>query len=281
MQPPKIAIAIPHAPWLPERAENMARIRAALHEQRKDVPGVQVQEFTEKAPWPERLLRRCHWALETGAERMVQLEDDVLLAPRFLRSLSAMHAAWPGDVLCLATTHPMAPLVQQQGRRSYRAPALRGWGLDLPMSWVGRLVDYAEENGRLEAFAKKHGKSACEDDFIIQFLILNDVFPRHPVPTIVDHRYLPSTNAGFDDHTGTSASVTWRGFAEADLVEPEWWKTASTQLTPDHTQTIRVLRGRCVWCASESGEISSAKTGAGLCNACLRRLMGCALGYET
>ena len=131
----RVALAVLHAPWLEERAGNMRELRQRLGVDvgqqggRCGDPDAIYREFTERAPWPERILVRWRWALSTGAEHFLQLEDDVLVAPHFWPSLRAMQAAWgPGDVLCLAATHSMAPLsVAGLGRRSYVTPRLIGW----------------------------------------------------------------------------------------------------------------------------------------------------------
>jgi hypothetical protein len=277
---PSFALAIPHAPWIPERAENMRRLSRE--------PGLTCFEddfctwtkiFDEKAPWPERSVRRWEWAISTGATHFVQLEDDVVVAPHFWRSLAAMVRAWPEDTICLASTHSMAPMVVAQGRRSYFTPRLIGWGCAWPMPRTAAILAHAKE-GHLAAFASRPGKP-CEDTFLAEFFVQRGIPIRHPCPTIVDHLHMVSTNGeDFDLHTNTQASVTWRGYAAEDMAEPEWWRTPTTWLQPEWTREEAALMGVCQWCGERPTVLRSEVTCMGICNRCTFRIIAQALGVE-
>jgi hypothetical protein len=277
------AIAIPHAPWIEERAENLRAIRSVL-----DVIGVArspvdrpvVRVFDEKEVWWKRSLRRWAWALESGADHFFQLEDDVILAPHFLPTLAAIQAAWPDDVLCFASTHPLGQVVSEyQGRRSYRSPSMRGWAWGCSRARLRQLFDYARA-GHLEEYAGTKAHLAhdpsrktvehlpCEDTFLCTYFVHRNVVPRHPVPTPVDQLHMKSTIAGFDWHTQTQASVTWRGFKVEDMIAPEWWNTPATFLGCNPSELVSSIRSLCTWCAKEPQAFTSHATGAGMCREC-------------
>lgn len=274
------ALAIPHAPWIPERAANMARLRNDLGKDWLDLnPDSRFHTFDEKGPWPERSLRRWAWALKTGASHFVQLEDDVVVAPCFWRALSAMVTAWSEDVICLAATHSMAPLVAAQGRRSYLTPRFVGWGGVWPMTVLKELVAHAA-GGALESFFSRPGKP-CEDTFLAEFFVGSGKRVVHPVPTIVDHLHMVSTNGqDFDAHTNTQASVTWRGYAEGDLCSPDWWRTPQTYLPPEWTREEVALMGVCQWCGKKPAELRSEVTHVGICRPCGLRVTVEMMGFR-
>ena len=82
----KIALAIPHTPWVDERVTSMTSLLVALDlvEPLTDAgPCFAYREFTERAPnavWAEKLWT---WLFETGADWCLQLQDDVIVAPCF------------------------------------------------------------------------------------------------------------------------------------------------------------------------------------------------------
>ena len=282
--PAKFVLAIPHAPWNTARAINLeTMMRSALVLEGVD-RGAHAffRTFTERAPWPERSVTRWKWALETakdrGATHFVQLEDDVVLYEHFWEALHAMTTAWPEDVICLAATHSMGPLVALQGRRSYKTPKLLGWAFSFPVfPWLEKLVA-AGEDGRLADYAKRPG--AVEDGFLAEFFVGQGKMPRHPCPTIVDHLFLPSTQGKeFDAHTNCQATVTWRDFARADMASPEWWNTAHTTLPPEWTKELKGLMGTCHWCFERPAVLSSPKTHAGICKVCILGHVMTTLGF--
>ena len=281
------ALAIPHLPTLPERAENMVRLRRSLGVPEHDNPefatpvqygyGCYVREFHEKAPWPERSLRRWKWALRSNQDWFCQLEDDVIISDDFWPALSAMQEAWPTDVICLAATHSQGPLVALQGRRSYFTPRLIGWGCAWPMSWTERLVVESERGDFLKTWAARPGQP-CEDTYLAEFFLSRGATPRHPCPTIADHLFFPSTQDGFDLHTNTQASVTWRDYKPGDLCSADWWRTQATHLPPEWTQTVGAMRGLCNWCYAREGRFKSPNTGAELCEICAAHVVLQAMG---
>jgi hypothetical protein len=257
---PDVALVIAHLPDVKDRAENMVRLREGLAKERG---AAVVAEFTEKASWADRLERRLTWVLSTGARRVVQLEDDVAVAESFWPSLRAMHEAWPEDLLCLAATHSMAPMVSQLGRRSYRTPKVLGWGLSMTRRQAEGLLAHLKD----PSFSTRYAH-ALEDDFLAHYFLLRGVTPRHPCPTIVDHLYLASTSGG-DYRTNVGASVTWRAFAPEDMRTPAWWKTPDTMLPVEPSREVRRLSGICSLCEENPGQILVKRTGREVCRKCL------------
>jgi hypothetical protein len=286
------ALAIPHLPELADRAANMNRLRAALEPEGTRAPA-EITEFHEKGPWPARTLARWNWFL-TQTERLyfLQLEDDVVIPEdgRFWPSVRAMVEAWPNEPLCLAATHSMGPLVAQQGRRSYRTPKMIGWGWLAPRAIVARLFDHARAGG-LDAYLKRCETTSAgfgrrvvpvEDGYLAETLVGWGMLPRHPCPTVVDQLFLPSTLSaeGFDEHTHTQATVTWREFSAKDMASPDWWRTPATLLPIEYSERIVGMMGTCGWCGRMAGEFFSRDTCASLCKTCVMRLALKAMGAD-
>lgn len=269
------ALAIPHLPTDAARAANMVALRRWLEVDPKaghDTPdsrGIAYREFTDKAPWAERSIGRWKWALQSGADYFLQLEDDVHGSPVFWAALRAMRGTWPDDIIVLAATHSMGWIVANQGRRSYITPKLLGWAFCLPGHWLPPLIAFAEQDNRLAQYSKK--ENACEDTFLADTLFRHGGIFRHPVPTIVDHLHAKSTN-GWDHICNSQASVTWREFSPADLTTPVWWNTATTYLPLEAPARVETVTGMCGWCFDEQVAFMSAKTKAGLCRTCVVKI---------
>jgi hypothetical protein len=167
------ALAVPHLPHIQGRADNMDVMRRMLGVESREeksayaagVPCGEAnvfREFTEKAPWPERMLARWKWALETKKDWFLALEDDVIVAPDFWKILEAMTIAWPGpEFLGLSATHSLGPAVALQGRRSYNTPKLLGWAWACPM-YVLELLYNQAVSGALEKYHRENPLE-CED----------------------------------------------------------------------------------------------------------------------
>jgi hypothetical protein len=274
VSPPLVALGVPHAEWLLDRAEMMSGLRAALGLDAPP-PWVYAREFTDREHWQEWFPKMLEWACACGGGRgathFVTLQDDVEVAPHFWPSLRAMLSAWPDEVIGLAATHSLAREVARQGRRSYRTPRLVGWGWAMPIGLVRELLEW------MAAGNLAHFRQECpldgEDTLTMAFLHTHQIQPRSPVPTIVDHLHVASTNAGFDDHTHRRAVVTWRGYEPADMAEPTWWQTACTDLPHDDWR-------RCWWCGKRPEFARSPYTGALVCRVCLGTMVLRAMGID-
>lgn len=260
-----IALAIPSAVWLPERAALLDALRPQLSS------ADHYLELVDREHWSQWAIHSWEWAVDTGADWFLSLQDDVELAPHFWPALRAMMSAWPKDVIALAATHSLAREVARTGRRSYLSGRIVGWGWAMPVPLVRELLAWAH-GGALEQFRAEFPKDG-EDTFVGLFLAARSIVPRSPVPTIVDHLHVASTNEGFDNHTHRRSVVTWRGYEPADMVVPSWWLSTCTRLPPDDWR-------RCWWCGERPEAMRSATTGALLCMPCLATLVLSKLGVR-
>lgn len=266
----KIALAIPHTPWVPARVESMTRLRSQLGYEPVDASWPlggpdEYREFTDKEPnwvWSVKLWQ---WLHDTGAEWCLQLQDDVEVAPCFWPALRAALAALPADaqVVGLSAVHPLSLEIARQGHRWHRTPGmLVGWAYVLRRDFLGRVLAARTAGG---------GNPPCEDVILGQFAQMSGGV-WHPTPTLCDHdTSIPSSYAN-DHHSHRRPQVTWRGYQEADLVSPEWW--APPQIVP--TLPMPAQR-ECWFCLENPIMGASGKTGAGICGQCLGAILGMTL----
>jgi hypothetical protein len=214
-----IALGIPHTPWIPERVESMARLRASL-----DIPPGpdHYLEFTDRAPnraWSEQLWR---WALGTGADYLLQLQDDVLVPAKFWQHLHAMIEAVPGQVIGLESAHPRGRMLARSGMRWYTtADFLVGVGYVLPRAALEAFLDWRETHLR-------EGWEIHEDTLLGLFCLTTGRRIWHPIPTIIDHDVGIASTYGNDAHAHRRPSVTWSdstvlGHGAAAMDEPGYW----------------------------------------------------------
>ena len=261
----KLAIGCPTAAWIPDR-------RVLMEALRPELSGADYyREFKDPEPWMDWFTKMLRWATSTDADWFLTLQDDVELAPNFFPALHAMMTAWPGEVIGLAATHSLAREVARQGRRSYRTPKVVGWGWAMPMPMVTGLLEWAEA-GNLKEFHAKHPTDG-EDTFTAAYLLTLGIKTRSPVPTIIDHRHVSSTNEGFDDHTHRRSVVTWRGYEALDMAVPSWWQTACTDLPHDDWR-------KCWACGERPDEIGIYGTKARICRVCLTAYVASQCGLQ-
>jgi hypothetical protein len=217
------------------------------------------------------------WGVATEADFFLTLQDDVELAPNFWGALTAMLEAWyggdagdnlerPPELLCLASNHSLAPEVARQGRRSYYCPSVLGWGWGCSAGVLGRLLRDLESGPKSIDAYRSQTPGGSEDVMIAKWAAGSGALVRHPVPTIVDQRYVPSTFEGNDRHTHRKATVTWRDYGDraASMTYPEFWRSYAPSLPID-------IERACCYCGDREAFSFSPKTGAGLCRDCLPR----------
>jgi hypothetical protein len=276
----KLALAVPHTPWVPARADSFARLctELALGVDPNgnaisvgDLPTdpVVVRFFTERAAntvWAEKLWT---WAAETDADWLVQIQDDVFVAPCFWPALRAMLSALPpeAEVIGLSSVHPMAPEIARRGMRWYRTPGnLVGWL-------------YAVRRKTLKTFLAdrvKLGATFCaqnEDEQLGLWAHRTGRMVWHPCPAIADHDVTIPSSYKNDSHTLRRPQVTWRTFDEREMTDPTWWKPSGV---PD---LLNYAPARaCWWCMERPIKFTSASTGAGICGHCIHACMSAVLG---
>ncbi len=202
------ALAIPHTPWIPERVASLRRLKGQLgidascisyasatnfsHHHGEPTHGY--REFRDREPnraWSEKLWA---WGLDTGAEYMVQLQDDVIVAPEFWTHLHAMVATWPDRIIGLESVHDMAPRVLEDGSHWYTtADMLIGVGYVIPRGTLALFLDW-----------RRHlvdGWECHEDTLLGVYCLATGTRIWHPVPTVIDHDVGLASTYGNDAHT--------------------------------------------------------------------------------
>ncbi len=231
-----VCLSIIHAAHLPERRASMARLRAALFPLPPWVTNN--REHNEREPSRQWGPRSWGWALETGAEFSLSVNDDVLPPPRdvFWGALEAMLHVLPRHaVLGLGTVDPLLSVAHGKGERWLRLDhaSTVGWGVGL---WREELeLLYREERALPPGHRSPHSHDECPPDCYLWHedswsnLVFDQASPRryvwHPVPAILDHdTSIPSTFQGHDNHKARRPSVTWRDFPWLDLTRVEFWR---------------------------------------------------------
>lgn len=265
--PATIALAIPHTPWLPDRVDSMARLRGMLTNRPKHY-----REFTDRESnrvWPHKL---WSWGLSTGASHVLQLQDDVIVAPKFWPALRAMLEAQPDKLIGLHSNHPLSPVQHKAGRRWYRDNWLTGPAYVFPRDLLQQFVDWCAENPDICAVSN-------EDSLISYWTVRARVDVWHPVVAITDvDQGIPSTY-GNDAHHEYSMyrrpPVTWRDVPSMDaLTSVDYWRcgeASAPKLPGPGTQL-------CWWCGREEGTLTSTDTGARIGKNCTLRIVGGMMG---
>jgi hypothetical protein len=267
------ALAIPHAPHKPGRTESLRRLGSMLGlelsfsggsghgiAQRSGIDFM-YRVFAEREPhweWSKRLWR---WGLETKADYLVQLQDDVLVPENFFPALRALLTTHPSGVTALMGIHPLARELARMGGRMHRTRAwLLGNGYVLSKHFLAEFCPWVERN---EARAR-----ICSEDSLINAFCVEtarDIF--HPIPSLVDHDLSVPSTWGADNNGHRSATVSWKNFMPAEIEHPGFWS---------HPGEIRLLldslRPHCWFCMQEEAFISSATTGMHVGPNCFARM---------
>jgi hypothetical protein len=239
-----ISLGIPHAAWKPERVKSMKRLLEALGLP----PGVYGQGgceteglegragilkvFTDREPnwsWSGKLWT---WGAETEADFFLTLQDDALVAPRFIEIVRAMLAHLPrGAVLGLAAQHPSGPAIARAGHRWYATQSWAiGWGYGL---WREDLVEFLAWRER-QPFGRL--LETNEDSLLNEWVRETGRSTRHPLPTIVQHDTSLETNyAGNEADDYRTSSFTWQDVEGEQfdcLADPGFWKPSGSGSVP-------------------------------------------------
>jgi len=268
-----IALAIPHASFIPERVTTMVNLRGQLGVTANLVRQstffhLDYHEFTDREKWyPTKdsegwFMKMLRWGIATEADWFFTLQDDVEVAPHFWRSLLAMLRAWPNDkLLHLAANHSQGPEVARQGRHSYFTNTVVGWAWGCPRAVFIELVEWCDKN--LQAY-RGSVPGGGEDMMVAKFCAERGYLIRHPCPTIADQVFVASTFPGNDLHTHRKCTVTWRDYSAKDMAEPTWWNTYAPELPLD-------IAHLCQWCGKFEAAAYSPHSKMGLCVACMPR----------
>ncbi len=277
-----IALAIPHAAHLPERAAGLERTLIGLRVRHPDQPGAScfgdhVKLFTAREPNHAWALRMWRWGAESECSHFLTVQDDVLVAPFFWGALHAMIAAKPGRVLGLASVHPAAPEYARQGHRWYRSKGwMPGWAYVVPTALLRAFLPWAEAH--LDELRNKTwgGEDFFLARWVVQYAgrIEGEGLILHPVPSIVDHDTSGDSSYGNDENPHKHCTVTWRSHAEADLVSRDWWAVDEGPVAPPLGARL------CMLCGARVGG-AVTPSGALACLGCAAALGQWALGVAT
>jgi hypothetical protein len=289
------ALAIPHCPWLSERVQTLNRLKSELG------PHDPAFVFGEREPnwsWSGKLWQ---WGLDTGADYLVQLQDDCIVDGQFWQRLQMMVDAVPDQIIGLETAHPLARHLYETGHQwCTTADGLIGVGYVLPravlaefMAWRSKLPETAvraiNEDTLIDVWAYTVGRKVW-----------------HPLPTIIDHDTQVRSVYANDHHPNRRpVASTIMG----DLPKGDWSNTvgvrhlglfygvtvptAAQQLTPglmrvdDQTQDVRLTISEmvaasgpvkvCMVCGINAIDVNGP-TGLGMCRTCIavsvRALLG-------
>jgi hypothetical protein len=208
--PTTFALAIPHAPWKPERAPSLTRLVDGLSPAPSSMVARRV--FADREPnwsWSEKLWA---WSAETGASHLLQLQDDVIVGPDFWPQLTAMVDAVSDQVIGLESVLAM-------GSPWYTtSDGLIGVGYLLPRQVTVELLHWRKTALRAEGY-----KRLNEDQLIGLFCFVTGRRIWHPVPTLIDHDIDLASTYGNDAHSHRRpAKSTVRGDRA-----PESWRVTS------------------------------------------------------
>ena len=195
-----VALAIPHAPWHPERVGSYRRLVETLHE--SCPTAVQARTVISDGP------RHCSvwavdawtWAVSTDATHFLLLQDDAVVAPNFWEHLFAILEAVPGSPIGFQAIHPVGPELAKVGIHWYTTLDMMpgvAWACPMPM-----LREFLQFEGR--------ESTMNEDTIFALFCAAKGYRIHHPVPTIVDHDSTLTSLYGHDAHTHRNPCVTWR-----------------------------------------------------------------------
>jgi|HubBroStandDraft_1064217.scaffolds.fasta_scaffold85459_2 hypothetical protein len=202
-----IALGIPHTPWLPARVASMARLSDDLDVGEADM----FRKFSDREPnhvWSAKLWT---WGLECGASHLLQLQDDVIVMPRFWEALRAMIAAVPDRVIGLEAAHPAGRRLARQGYRWYTtADMLIGVGYVFPRALLEHFLHW-----RSTALRDGWEQEISEDTLIGLWALATRQRIFHPIPTIIDHDTTIASSYGNDAHAYRNPSVTWKDCVDA------------------------------------------------------------------
>lgn len=241
MQTSKVAfgLGIPTcADFMPGRAESLTRLEAQLGIM-FDLDGIpELPELVEAIGYQRGKLPNHEWSrllwedmAEMHVTHVIQLQDDVEVAPNFWPVLEAMTLANPDALIALETAHPAAQTLARQGVHSYTtADGLIGVGYAMPRGMLIHFLDW-----RAEGLKDGAVELVTEDTLLAIYAVVHEIPIWSPIPTIIDHDVAIRSSYGNDKHPFRRPTVTWRDLdvlgLELDALEdPEFWRTPATDL---------------------------------------------------
>lgn len=257
-----LALAIPHTPWVPARVESLNRLTSQLF----PLPE-QTCIFSEQEPNWSWSLKVWEWGAESGADHLVQLQDDVIACPKFWDILNAMITAVPDQMIGLQGSHFAFRSLAREDVRWARSRAwMVGVGYVVPRAILEELVAFRK--GLPEIIAK----AINEDDLMSRFAVETKREIWHPIPTIIDHDTEIESTYNNDNHQFRRPTVTWREYGPNELTTPEFWKPSG-----EPPLIANPHMALCWFCHSEPGIAASAPTGARIGKECASKTVSALL----
>lgn len=260
------SLAIPHAPWVPERGVSMDRLMGQLL---PDDHGIAI--FSDKEPNHSWSKKMWTWGADQNRTHFVQLQDDVVVCDNFLDALEAMVSVIPNQVIGLHSGHPSFPKLAEEGRRWARSgrskddresdkwhPWMVGVGYVIP-TYILKMV--------VENYNDRIAMSRNEDEYLAMFFDFAGIPVFHPIPTIIDHDTSIKSSYGNDSHVYRKPTVTWHDFGDL-IYDESFWSTASgfAQISNPHDSL-------CWGCHAEPTAVNF-DTGMRIGRVCLARSVG-------
>lgn len=258
------ALAIPHTPWVPARVESICRLHITLGVSAAkaglDAPPP-MRVFEDKEPnwsWSDKLWDWGH-AGDHNATHLVQLQDDVIVAPNFWAALQAMVEANPDHILNLQGAHPAFRAI---ARHECRWAQSRAWMVGV--AYVIPRFDLIELCAWRRGVPDNRLQKINEDDLIAEFCMATGRAIHHPIPTIIDHDTSIESTYNNEGHSFRRPTVSWKEYGAKEIEDPLFWKL------PPAVPVIANPHGEICWfCYEEPGIAASAKTQAWIGRRCL------------
>jgi hypothetical protein len=200
----RLALALPHTPWVPERVKTFATLCEMLEvaPERQACPHVfDVRVFDQQAPnyaWTGDMWR---WGIEradAGATHFIQIQDDIEVCPRFWEVLDALISAHRNSVIGL---HSPVGITPPSASIYATSDGLIGTAYVVP---VPILKDFLAWRAELnpETLMGLAPSGLGEDTLLGLFCYDKRIPIIHPKPSFIRHNVsIPSTYAN-DNHKG-------------------------------------------------------------------------------
>ena len=251
-----------------------------------------MNSLRQESRWSSPALRREHaavwatrlweWCADHDSDGVLCLNDDVVLAPKFLEICDAILDSVPEEVISLHTNFPAARDESTKGANWVRCYGLTGPAYILPPGAARSLLNWEAPWSFISAINEDNRANhwAWERQRPMWCAI--------PAPVIHDTE-VPSS-LGYDHHAHRTPTVPWTDYDDtSELTDPGYWKpTGDVPHIPNHWMPVekleyvrRVLKegGQfCPMCVTRQGVVGP-KAGPLLCVECVANVANaCILG---
>lgn len=290
LRPPgkRVAVAIAHAAFLPERAKTLDRLCSQLDGQGAKFHISRSEKREHASVWAKRLWQYGAKCEEQGAEATVYLNDDVEISPNLIDAVDAMLTVPDiSRMVSLHAVHPSARSLADAGQRFLATYHLTGPG------YVFQRGQSAAMLHALESAPGAYRTTHNEDELCI----FEAHRRREPIwnslPGLVKHDTGVPSSLGYDNHPGRVCVVPWDApeFEGHDVTYPGYWQEGGLPLfVPTHWTSEEALTMAevdytlglgpyaCWWCGKAKAQIRSEETGARLCLGCVQKHVNGVMG---